>query len=187
MIYLLKEGSEAYQYIKGVVDAENEERKAYVKRIEQVVGFKVERLFGYQPNSSFIRKYEVTQVCLTEEQYNQIDKKTWKLEGKKDGYYLVSPNRRTKQGKSAYDVFLSFKPVSSVRKLHTDLGVPEPKAHSFSIPQLLFDGIHYYVFFDDSVRADKYNSDLEEITMGRYEDMVAEAERLEKEQKKKEG
>lgn len=179
MIYLPKEGSITYHYIKGVIDAENKEKKAYVERIEQAVGFEVERLCGYQPNRSLIRKYEVTEVCLTEEQYNRIDKKVWKLKGKKDDYYLVSPNRRTKQGKAIYEVFQSFKPVSNFWKLHADLGVPKPESKSFSIPQLLFDGIHYYIFYDDSVRADKYNSDLEEITMGRYEDMVAEAEKME--------
>lgn len=43
MLYEAKQGTKAYEYIKSILDAEFEEHKAYMKRVEEAVGFKFEK------------------------------------------------------------------------------------------------------------------------------------------------
>lgn len=56
MLYEAKQGTNAYEYIKSILDAEFEEHKAYMKRVEEAVGFKFEKYQGYQPT-------ELSQEC----------------------------------------------------------------------------------------------------------------------------
>lgn len=42
MLYETKQGSKAYEYIKGILDAEEKEYQAYMKRVEEAVGFEFE-------------------------------------------------------------------------------------------------------------------------------------------------
>lgn len=50
MLYETKQGSKAYEYIKGILDAEEKEYQAYMKRVEEAVGFEFEKWQGFQPN-----------------------------------------------------------------------------------------------------------------------------------------
>ena len=59
MLYEAKQGSKAYEYIKGVLDAEFEEHQAYMKRVEEAVGFEFEKYQGYQPNGTLTRVIEI--------------------------------------------------------------------------------------------------------------------------------
>ena len=59
MLYEAK--GKAYEYIKGVLDAEEKEYQAYMKRVEEAVGFEFEKWQGYQPNRSLLREYEITE------------------------------------------------------------------------------------------------------------------------------
>lgn len=47
MLYETKQGSKAYEYIKSILDAEEKERQAYMKRVEEAVGFEFEKYQGY--------------------------------------------------------------------------------------------------------------------------------------------
>lgn len=40
MLYEAKQGSKAYDYIKGVLEAEEKEYQAYMKRVDEAVCFK---------------------------------------------------------------------------------------------------------------------------------------------------
>lgn len=104
MLYEAKQGTKAYEYIKSILDAEFEEHKAYMKRVEEAVGFKFEKYQGYQPNSTLTREYEITAIWVPSERYDTLDKKVWKkVDGVKleDGYYVaIAPNKRYKQGNS---------------------------------------------------------------------------------------
>lgn len=175
MIYKAKEGSTAYRYIKDVVDAEQKEKSEYFKRVEEAVGFKVERYSGYQPNSCLSRKYEITALLVSDEQYEKMNHKVWKLKDRVKGFNQIVPNKRCKEGKRFSEVFLSFKHLKSFWQIHDDLGIPLSESNRFAATQLLFDGIHYFIYIDDSVSADKYNAGLEEITMRQYEDYVNES------------
>lgn len=176
MLYEAKQGSKAYEYIKSILDAEEKERQAYMKRVEEAVGFKFEKYQGYQPNRTLTREYEITAIWFLSELYDTLDKKVWKkIDGVKleDGYYVaIAPNKRYKQGKAISAVLKSFKPVTNFWNLMRELDLCELDSRSFSITQLLCHKDRIFAFFDDSIRAEKRNPDFEEITIGEYEDFI---------------
>lgn len=176
MLYEAKQGTKAYEYIKSILDAEEKERQAYMKRVEEAVGFKFEKYQGYQPNRTLTREYEITAIWFLSELYDTLDKKVWKkIDGVKleDGYYVaIAPNKRYKQGKTISAVLKSFKPVTNFWNLMRELDLCEPDFRSFSITQLLCHKDRIFAFFDDSIRAEKQNPDFEEITIGEYEDFI---------------
>lgn len=111
MLYETKQGSKAYEYIKSILDAEEKERQAYMKRVEEAVGFEFEKYQGYQPNRTITREYEITAIWVLSERYDTLDKKVWKkIDDVKleDGYYVaIAPNKRSKQGKAIAEVLTS--------------------------------------------------------------------------------
>lgn len=176
MLYETKQGSKAYEYIKGIFDAEEKEYQAYMKRVEEAVGFEFEKYQGYQPNRTLTRVYEITAIWVLSERYDTLDKKVWKkIDGVKleDGYYVaIAPNKRCKQGKAIASVLLSYKSVANHFKVMKELNIEVPQVSRFSITQLLRHKDRIFVYFDDSIRAEKHNSDFKEITIGEYEDFI---------------
>ena len=176
MLYETKQGSKAYEYIKSILDAEEKERRAYMKRVEEAVGFEFEKYQGYQPNRTLTREYEITAIWVLSERYDTLDKKAWKkIDGVKleDGYYVaIAPNKRYKQGKSIASALLSYKSVANHFKVMKELNIEVPQASRFSITQLIRHKDRIFVYFDDSIRAEKQNPDFEEITIGEYEDFI---------------
>lgn len=176
MLYEAKQGSKAYEYIKSILDAEFEEHQAYMKRVEEAIGFKFEKYQGYQPNSTLTRVYAITAIWVLSEFYDTLDKNVWKkIDGVKleDGYYVaIAPNKRYKQGKAIASVLLSYKSVTNYFKVMQELNIEDPQARHFSITQLLRSKDRIFVYFDDSIRAEKHNPDFKEITMGEYEDFI---------------
>nr|DAH43489.1 MAG TPA: protein of unknown function (DUF5420) [Caudoviricetes sp.] len=174
MLYEVK--GKAYEYIKGVLDAEEKEYQAYMKRVEEAVGFEFEKWQGYQPNRSLLREYEITAIWVPSERFDTLDKKVWrKVDSKmlEDGYYVaIAPNKRYKQGKAIAAVLSSYKAVTDHFKILKELGVGVPQGSSFSITQLLRCKDRIFAFFDDSIRAEKRNPDFTEITIGEYEDFI---------------
>ena len=176
MLYEAKTGTKAYEYIKGILDAEYEEYQAYLKRVEEAVGFEFQKYQGYQPNRSLLREYEIVNIWLPAAQYEKLDKKLWREVNSQlfdDGRYVaIAPNKRCKQGKAISSVFKSFKPVTNFWDLMRELKLCNPDSRSFSITQLLRHKDRIFAFFDDSIRAEKQNSDFVEITVGEYQDFV---------------
>lgn len=176
MLYETKQGSNAYEYIKGILDAEEKEYQAYMKRVEEAVGFEFEKYQGYQPNRTLTRVYEITAIWVLSERYDTLDKKVWKkIDGVKleDGYYVaIAPNKRCKQGKAIASVLLSYKSVANHFKVMKELNIEVPQVIRFYITQLLRHKDRIFVYFDDSIRAEKHNSDFKEITIGEYEDFI---------------
>ena len=176
MLYEAKQGTKAYEYIKGILEAEEKEYQAYMKRVNEVVGFEFEKWQGYQPNRSLLREYLITAIWLPTAQYEKLDKKLWR---KVDSqlfdeyrYVGVAPNKRCKQGKAIAAVLSSYKAVVNHFQVMSDLNVEKPQLRSFSITQLLRHKDRIFAFFDDSIRAEKCNPDFKEITIGEYEDLV---------------
>ena len=176
MLYEAKQGSKAYEYIKSILDEEEKERQAYLKRVEEAVGFKFEKYQGYQPNRTLTRQYEITAIWIPFERYETLDEKVWRPSASKmleNGYYVaVAPNKRYKQGKAIATVLASYKAVTDHFKILKELGVGSPQGGSISITQLLRCNDRYFAFFDDSIRAEKFNPDFKEITIGEYEDFI---------------
>lgn len=174
MIYKAKEGSKAYEYIKGICEAENKEREAYFVMVEQVVGFKVDTYSGYTPNKCLLRKHEITALLVDDKTWNSLDKKIWKQIGIARGLHKIVPIKRTKKGKEIAAAFVSCKVITTHWDIFKELNVGEPDSRRFSITQLIYNaekGV-YLVYFDNSVRADKDNSDLVEITMSEYDKLM---------------
>lgn len=176
MLYEAKEGTKACEYIKGILEAEEKEYQAYIERVEKAVGFEFDKWQGYQPNRSLLREYEITAIWIPFERYETLDEKVWKSSASKmleDGYYVaVAPNKQYKQGKAIAAVLASYKAITDHFKILKELGIEHPQARSFSITQLLRCNDRFFVFFDDSIRAEKKNPDFKEITIGEYEDLV---------------
>lgn len=176
MLYEAKQGSKAYEYIKSILDAEEKEYQAYMKRVEEAVGFEFEKWQGYRPNRSLLREYKITAIWVPSERYETLDKKIWKKrDGKmlEDGYYVaIAPNKRYKQGKAIAAVLSSYKAVTDHFKILKELGVGVHQCSSFSITQLLRFKDRIFAFFDGSIRAEKKNPDFTEITIGEYEDFI---------------
>lgn len=176
MLYEVKQGSKAYEYIKGILEAEEKEYQAYMKRVDEAVGFKFEKWQGYQPNRSLLREYDITAIWVQTAQYEKLDKKLWREVGTQlfdDGRYVgIAPNKRCKQGKAIAAVLASYKAVTSHFDILKELGVSIGEVGSFSITQLLRCNDRYFAFFDNSIRAEKKNRDFTEITIGEYEDLI---------------
>lgn len=113
MLYEAKQGTKAYEYIKGILEAEEKEYQAYIKRVDEAVGFEFKKWQGYQPNRCLLREYLITAIWVPSERYETLDKKVWrKRDGQmmEDGYYVaVAPNKRYKQGKAIAAVLSSYK------------------------------------------------------------------------------
>ena len=117
MLYEAKQGTKAYKYIKSILDAEFEEHQAYMKRVEEVVGFEFEKWQGYQPNRSLLREYLITAIWVPSERFDTLDEKAWrKIDSRmfEDGHYVaIKPNKRCKHGKAIAAVLASYKAVTS--------------------------------------------------------------------------
>ena len=176
MLYEPKQGSKAYEYIKSILDAEFEEHQAYMKRVEEAVGFEFEKYQGYQPNRTLTRVYEITAIWVPSDRFDTLDKKVWKKVDSvrlEDGYYVaIAPNKRSKQGKAIASVLLSYKSVANHFKVMSELNIEVSQASRFSITQLLRHKDRIFVYFDNSIRAEKHNSDFKEVTEGEYEDLI---------------
>lgn len=176
MLYEAKQGTKAYEYIKSILDAEFEEHQAYMKRVEEAVGFEFEKYQGYQPNRTLTRVYEITAIWVPSDRFDTLDKKVWKkIDGVKleDGYYVaIAPNKRSKQGKAIASVLLSYKSVANHFKVIKELNIEVPQDSHFTITQLLRHKDRIFVYFDDSIRVEKQNTDFVEITIGEYEDFI---------------
>lgn len=176
MLYEAKQGSKADEYIKNILDAEEKEYQAYMKRVEEAVGFEFEKWQGYQPNRSLLREYEITAIWIPSERFDTLDEMAWrKIDSRmfEDGHYVaIKPNKRCKQGKAIAAVLSSYKAVTNHIKVMKELNIEVPYVSRFSITQLLRHKDRIFVYFDDSIRAEKQNSDFVEITIGEYEDFV---------------
>jgi hypothetical protein len=176
MLYEAKQGSKADEYIKNILDAEEKEYQAYMKRVEEAVGFEFEKWQGYQPNRSLLREYEITAIWIPSERFDTLDEMAWrKIDSRmfEDGHYVaIKPNKRCKQGKAIAAVLSSYKAVTNHFKVMKELNIGVPQASRFSITQLLRHKDRVFAFFDDSIRAEKQNPDFVEITIGEYEDFI---------------
>lgn len=176
MLYEAKQGTKAYEYIKGILEAEEKEYQAYMKRVDEAVGFEFDKWQGYQPNRSLLREYLITAIWLPIALYEKLDKKLWRKVGSQlfdDGRYVgIAPNKRCKQGKAIAAVLSSYETVANHFQVMKDLNIVNPNLSRISITQLLRHKDRIFAFFDDSIRAEKCNPDFTEITIGEYEDLI---------------
>ena len=173
MIYKAKGGSKAYEYIKSVCEAEDKELKAYVKRVEEAVGFELDKFGGYMPDSTLTRICKVTSILVDKERWEQLDKKLWKKEEIFNGYIRIVPIKRTKQGKAISAVLSSYNAIIDYWQIVKELELKEGSSNRITIPKLYHSKTgHSFICLGDNVRADKDNPDLVEITRSEYERLI---------------
>ncbi len=174
MIYKAKEGSKAYEYIKSICEAEDKECKAYIKRVEDAVGFKLDKFGGYTPDSTLTRICKVTSILVDKEKWEQLDKKLWKKEEvTHDDYVRIVLVRRTKQGKAIDAVLSSYNAVTNYWKILEQLRLKEGSGNRMVLPQPYYSKNSLcFIRLDDKIRADKENPDLVEITRSEFERLI---------------
>lgn len=191
-VFEAKEGSQAFNYIKGILDAEEKEKKEYFDRVEQAVGFKVGRFNGYVPNSSLGRTHSIETLRVPTDDWEKMDHKPWTYIGSvSDDMVQIKPNGRTKAGKHIRAVMDSCRSITTMFRISQSLGIDDPSKlpdesgkhrNGFEITQLVELNGRYFIALDDRIRADKQNDGLVEIPMGKFEDLLkAEILRLKKE------
>ena len=174
MIYKAKEGSKAYEYIKSICEAEDKEFKAYVKRVEDAVGFELDKFGGYMPDSTLTRILKVTSILVDKGKWEQLDKKLWKKKEVFEGYVRIVPIKRTKQGKAICAALSSYNAVTDYFKIIKELGLKEGSGNRITLPQLRHSKTgHCFIRLGDNTRADKDNSDLVEITRSEFERLIS--------------
>ena len=175
MIYKAKEGSKAYEYIKSICEAEDKECKAYIKRVEDAVGFKLDKFVGYMPDSTLTRICKVTSILVDKETWERLDKKLWKKEEiTYDDYVRIVLVRRTKQGKAIDDVLSSYNAVTNYREILEQLRLKEGSGNRMVLPQpYYYKNSLCFIRLDDKIRADKENPDLVEITRSEFERLIS--------------
>lgn len=171
MIYKAKKGSKAYEYIKSICEAEDKEFKAYVNRVEEAVGFELDKFGGYIPVSTITRICKVTSILVDKEKWEQLDKKLWKKKEVIKDYVRIILTKRTKQGKAISAVLSSYNAVTNSFQILKELGLNEGR-NRITLPQLRYTNGHCFIRLGDNVRADKENPDLVEITMSEYERLI---------------
>ena len=172
MIYKAKEGSKAYEYIKSICEAEDKEFKAYVKRVEDSVGFEFDKFGGYMPDSTLTRICKITSILVDKEKWEQLDKKLWKKKDVIKDYVRIVPIKRTKQGKAISAVLSSYNAFTDCWRILKELGLNEGSGNRITLPQLRYTNEHCFIRLGDNIRADKENPDLVEITMSEYERLI---------------
>lgn len=180
MIYQVKQGTKSYEFIKDVLDREYIEYKSYMKRVDDAVGFKVEKYKACTPNESLARDYRITEILIPMETYNKLDKKIWNELGKiklEEGDYMqAKPNKRTKQGKLISKAMESYISVATQLQIMKQLNLDFPDTKSFHLTQLFRNGDDVFVYADDRIDAEKDNPDLKEITKSEFEKIIKDKE-----------
>ena len=180
MIYQVKQGTKSYEFIKDVLDREYIEYKSYMKRIDEAVGFKVEKYKACTPNESLARDYRITKILIPIEIYNKLDKKIWNELGKiklEEGDYMqAKPNKRTKQWKLIGKAMDSYNSVATQLQIMKQLNLDFPDTKSFHLTQLFRNGDDVFVYADDRIDAEKDNPDLKEITKSEFEKIIKDKE-----------
>ena len=168
MLYEAKQGSKAYEYIKGILDAEEKEYQAYMKRVDEDVGFEFNDYLCCLANDSNDRKIEISYIWVSFKQYETLDKKAWRQMSRskrEDGLYIaIVPNKRYKQGRLLASVLDSYKPVIGKDEIIKELGIDVSHVSPFGNKIMIFrrkDCI--FVSFDDRARVEECNLDFKKV------------------------
>ena len=168
MLYEAKKGTKAYEYIKGILEAEEKERQAYLERVKEAVGFEFDDYLCCLANDSNARKIVISYIWVSFKQYETLDKKAWRQMSRskrEDGLYIaIVPNKRYKQGKLLASVLDSYKPVIGKDEIIKELGIDVSHVSPFGNKIMIFrrkDCI--FVSFDDRARVEECNLDFKKV------------------------
>lgn len=77
MLYEAKQGTKTYEYIKGIVEAELQERVNYKKRIVEAIGSDFDKDIHVEENWFLTRRFRIEKILVTPEQRAKLDKRAW--------------------------------------------------------------------------------------------------------------
>lgn len=166
LIFKLKEGSQSFEWVKGVIDKERKQSVEYCDRISKAIPFQLTQVIASYVNSTFFRKVEIYEFVVTPEEYETLDKEVWSRTYGDDNQFWVAPNLNNEEGRAIKEVMSSYHPVTSHDNILYKLGLQAiASCRSFSPTQLIHEGKYYFVITDDLVVKDNDNNDdLELIT-----------------------
>ena len=168
MLYEAKQGTKAYEYIKGILEAEEKEYQAYLERVKEAVGFEFDDYLCGRANDCNDRKIVISYIWVSLKQYETLDKKAWRLtsrEKREDGLYIaIVPNKRYKQGNLLASVLDSYKPVIGKDEIIKELGIDASHVSPFGNKIMLFRlNDRILVSFDDRARVEECNLDFKNV------------------------
>lgn len=161
LIFKLKEGSQSFEWVKGVIDKERKQSAEYCDRIRKVIPFQITQVVASYVNSTFFRKVEIYEFVVTPEEYETLDKEVWSRTYGDDNQFWVVPNLNNEEGRAIKEVMSSYHPVTSHDNILYKLGLRAiASCCSFRPTQLItHEGKYYFVFTDDLVIKDNDNND----------------------------
>lgn len=161
LIFKLKEGSQSFEWVKGVIDKERKQSAEYCDRIRKVIPFQITQVVASYVNSNFFRKVEIYEFVVTPEEYETLDKEVWSRTYGDDNQFWVVPNLNNEEGRAIKEVMSSYHPVTSHDNILYKLGLRAiASCCSFRPTQLItHEGKYYFVFTDDLVIKDNDNND----------------------------
>lgn len=161
LIFKLKEGSQSFEWVKGVIDKERKQSAEYFDRIRKVIPFQITQVVASYVNSTFFRKVEIYEFVVTPEEYETLDKEVWSRTYGDDNQFWVVPNLNNEEGRAIKEVMSSYHPVTSHDNILYKLGLRAiASCCSFRPTQLItHEGKYYFVFTDDLVIKDNDNND----------------------------
>lgn len=167
LIFLLKEGTKSYDWVKGVIDKERKQSVEYCDRIRKAIPFQLTQVVASYVNSTFSRKLEIYEFIVTPDEYETLDKKVWSRTYSDDNQIWVAPNLNNEEGRAIKEVMSSYHPVTSHDNILYKLGLRAiASCCSFRPTQLItHESKYYFVVTDDLViKDDESNDELELMT-----------------------
>lgn len=160
LIFKLKEGSQSFVWVKGVIDKERKQSVEYCDRIRKAIPFQITKVMASYVNSTFFRKVEIYEFVVTPEEYETLDKEVWSRTYNDDNQFWVTPNLNNEEGRAIKEVMSSYHPVTSHDNILYKLGLQAiVSCCSFRPTQLIQEGKYYFVITDDFVIKDNDNND----------------------------
>lgn len=160
LIFKLKEGSQSFEWVKGVIDKEQKQSVEYCDRIRKAIPFQLTQVIASYVNSTFFRKVEIYEFVVTPEEYETLDKEVWSRTYSDDNQFWVAPNLNNEEGRAIKEVMSSYHPVTSHDNILYKLGLRAiASCCSFRPTQLTHEGKSYFVITDDLVIKDNDNND----------------------------
>lgn len=159
LIFKLKEGSQSFEWVKGVIDKERKQSVEYCDRIRKAIPFQITQVVASYVNSTFSRRLEIYEFVITHEEYETLDKEVWSRTYGDDNQFWVVPNLNNEEGRAIKEVMSSYSPVTSHDNILYKLGLRAIVSSIRPIQLVTHEGKYYFVFTDDLVIKDNDNND----------------------------
>lgn len=173
MLYEAKQGTKTYEYIKGIVEAELQERVNYKKRIVEAIGSDFDKDIHVEENWFLTHRFRIEKILVTPEQRAKLDKRAWvKILTHRFSsgvYHYLIPNQKTEQGRAVQQVLDSYNPVAGFNDIRIGLNLTEPVNRPIWPFKLYFFRSRVFFYVDEpSMRFREKDETLKEISWHQF-------------------